>query len=78
MLHSEFNMFLPLSTALYFQMMDERFSLDNDPDMTNHQENCAHTKVEVSLTLLIILCVLIQFSSSCLAFYPLNPNIKKH
>ena len=29
-------------------MMDERFPLDNDPDMTNHQENCTHTTVEVS------------------------------
>ena len=50
-------------------MMDERFSLDTDPDMTNHQENCTHTKVEVSQALLgIILCVFIWFSQSCLAF----------
>lgn len=29
-------------------MMDERFPIDNDPDMTNHQENCTHTSVEKS------------------------------
>ena len=35
-------------TALFFQMMDERFHLDNSPDMTNHQENCTRTPTEVS------------------------------
>lgn len=31
-------------------MMDERFSVDNNPDMTNHQESCTHTTVEKSKT----------------------------
>lgn len=39
---------LIFSTALFSQMMDKSFSLDNDPDMTNHQKNCSHTTVEVS------------------------------
>ena len=39
------------STELFFQMMDERFPLDNGQDMTNHQENCTRTPSEVSFFL---------------------------
>lgn len=49
--------FIIFSTALSFQMMDERFPLDNGPDMTNHQENCTRTPAEVSCwTLTDVLC----------------------
>ena len=43
----DFKLLLIFSTALFSQMM-ESFPLDNDPDMTNHQNNCSNTTVEVS------------------------------
>ena len=39
--------FFSFSTALFFQMMDERFPIDNGTNMTNHQEDGTHTSVEV-------------------------------
>ena len=50
-------MFISFPIELFFQMMDERFPIDNDPDMTNHQENCTHTSVEVRWYFLdVVLC----------------------
>ena len=41
--------FFSFSTALFCQMMDERFPIDNGTNMTNHQEDGTHTHTSVEV-----------------------------